>query len=53
VRVVDDHAYPAAALLDDAGVQKALATASDTTTAELRAFAAGIRGIVVQAFKRA
>lgn len=52
VRVVDDHAYPAAALLDDAGVQKALATASDTTAAELQAFAAGIRGIVVQAFKR-
>jgi arsenite methyltransferase len=51
VEVVDDHAYPGDAILNDSGVQAALGSVSDTTRRELEAFAASIRGIVVQAFK--
>jgi SAM-dependent methyltransferase len=51
VRVLDEHPYPASAILGDPGVEAALAGASAETRAELDAFAASIRGIVLEARK--
>jgi SAM-dependent methyltransferase len=51
VRVLDDHPYPAAAILDDPGVRATLVDVSDETRAELDAFARSIRGIVLEARK--
>jgi SAM-dependent methyltransferase len=52
VNVVDEHSYPGDSIVHEAGVEDALAGASEATRAELDLFAASIRGVVVQAFKR-
>jgi hypothetical protein len=51
VKVVDEHPYPGDGIAHEADVANALAGASEATRAELDVFAAGIRGVVVQAFK--